>query len=236
LLDWLATEFVARGWSVKAIERLIVLSSSYQMSDQYNAGNAKADPANRYWWRMERRRLDAEEVRDTALAVSGSLNLKAGGPPVIPPLQPDEVSALGEESQWPATLNPADPLRRSVYMYVKRTFRLPMLESFDQPDSSFSCARREATNVAPQALTLMNSRFMFERARDFAARLTKKDGDDAGAWVDDGWQLALARPPAADERRKALEMFANKSGELRSRALVQFCLMLFNLNEFIYVD
>ncbi len=236
LLDWLATEFVARGWSVKAIERQILLSSAYQMSDQYNAANAKVDPGNRNWWRMDRHRLDAEEIRDATLAVSGALNLKAGGPPVIPPLEPDEVSALGEESLWPATVNPQEPLRRSVYMYVKRMFRLPMLESFDQPDSSFSCARREATNVAPQALTLMNSRFMFQRARDFAARLTKKDGDNPGAWVDDGWQLALSRPPADDERRKAIELFADKTGEPRSRALVEFCLMLFNLNEFIYVD
>jgi hypothetical protein len=123
-----------------------------------------------------------------------------------------------------------------VYMYVKRTFRLPMLESFDQPDSSFSCARRDATNVAPQALTLMNSQFMLDRARDLAARLAKKDNDNAGAWVDDAWQLALARPPSADERGKAIEMFAGKEGDALSRARLEFCLMLFNLNEFIYVD
>src|SRR3954453_4411769 len=112
-------------------------------------------------------------------------------------------------------------------MYVKRMFRLPMLAAFDEPDNSFSCARRETTNVAPQALTLMNSRFMFERARDLASRLTKKDGDDPGAWIEDGWRLALARPPAADERQKALEMFAGKSGAQRSRTLIEFCLMLF---------
>jgi mono/diheme cytochrome c family protein len=236
LLDWLATEFISRGWSIKAMQRLILLSNTYRMSDRYDAANAKIDPADRDLWRFPRLRLDAEEVRDATLAVSGSLNLKAGGPPVIPPLQPDEVSALGEESLWPATLNPAEPLRRSVYMYVKRMFRLPMLETFDAPDNSFSCARREATTVAPQALTLMNSRFVFERAKEFAARLTKKDGDNPGAWVEDGWQLALARTPTVEEKRKALEMFDGKSSEPRSRALVEFCLMLFNLNEFIYVD
>jgi hypothetical protein len=90
--------------------------------------------------------------------------------------------------------------------------------------------------VAPQALTLMNSKFASERARAFAARLTKKDGDDPSAWVDDAWQLALSRPLAADEKQKALELFAGKSGEARSHALVEFCLMIFNLNEFIYVD
>jgi hypothetical protein len=236
LLDWLATEFVARGWSIKAMERLLLLSNTYRMSDRFDAANAKTDPDNRNWWRMSRQRLDAEEVRDATLAVSGALNLKAGGPPVIPPLEPDEVSALGEESLWPATLNPTEPLRRSVYMYVKRMFRLPMLEIFDAPDSSFSCARREATNVAPQALALMNSRFMFERAKELAARLTKKDGDNPDTWVEDGWKLALARSPSAEEKRKALNMFDNNSGDTRSRALVEYCLMLFNLNEFIYVD
>jgi hypothetical protein len=236
LLDWLATEFVQRGWSVKAIERLLLLSNTYRMSDRHNEADARVDPTNRYFWRMNQERLDAEEIRDAALSVSGSLNTKMGGPPVIPPLQPDEVNALGQESEWPATLDPKEPLRRSVYIYVKRTFRLPMLESFDEPDSSFSCSRRETTNVAPQALTLMNSKFASERAREFAARLTGKDGDDPSAWVDDAWQLALSRSPAADEKQKALELFAGKSGEARSRALVEFCLMVFNLNEFLYVD
>lgn len=236
LLDWLASEFMARGWSIKAMQRLILLSNTYRMSDRFDAENARIDPLNRNWWRMSRQRLDAEEIRDATLAVSGALNLKAGGPPVIPPLEPDEISALGEESLWPATLNPTEPARRSVYMYVKRMFRLPMLEIFDAPDNSFSCARREATTVAPQALTLLNSRFMFDRAKELAARLTRKDGGNPGVWVEDGWRLALARPPSAEEKQKALDMFVGKSGDERSRALVEFCLMLFNLNEFIYVD
>jgi cytochrome c553 len=236
LLDWLATEFVAQGWSVKAMQRMILLSSTYRMSEQYDAQSAKTDPQNRNLWRMNRQRLDAEEVRDAVLAVSGSLNMKAGGPPVIPPLEPDEVSALGEEGLWPATVNTEEPLRRSVYMYVKRMFRLPMLESFDEPDSSFSCSRREATTVAPQALTMMNSRFMFSRARDFASRLRREGGDSPESWVENGWLLAMGRPPVPDERRKALEIFAGKDGQQRSRALVEFCLMIFNLNEFIYVD
>jgi mono/diheme cytochrome c family protein len=235
LLDWLATEFVAHGWSIKTLQRTILLSNAYRMSDRYDAAAAKVDPTDRYLWRFDRQRLDAEEVRDAVLSASGSLNGKAGGPPVVPALEPDEVDALGEVSLWPATVNREEPLRRSIYMYVKRMFRLPMLASFDEPDNSFSCARRDVTNVAPQALTLMNSRFMFQRARDFADRLAKK-ADDPAVWVDQGWQLALSRAPAADERQKALEMFAGKSGDARQRVLVEFCLMLFNLNEFIYVD
>ena len=140
LLDWLATEFVARGWSIKAMHRLMMLSSTYRMSDEYDAGNAKVDAENRYLWRMNRMRLDAEELRDAVLACAGTLNPKMGGAPVIPPLAADEVNALGDISQWPVTLDPAESLRRSVYMYVKRTFRLPMLETFDVPDATLSCS------------------------------------------------------------------------------------------------
>jgi hypothetical protein len=233
LLDWLATEFVSRGWSVKAMHRLMVLSSAYRMSDDHNASNAKLDAENRYLWRMNRTRLDAEEIRDAVLACAGSLNSKQGGLPVIPPLDSDEVNALGEVNQWPATLDPAEPLRRSVYMYVKRTFRLPMLETFDAPDSVLSCSRRDVTNVAPQALALMNNSFVFERAREFASRLRKQDGDDPAAWVADGCRIALGRPPSAAELKTALDLFETTD---KPRALVSFCLMLYNLNEFIYVD
>jgi hypothetical protein len=232
LLDWLATDFVSRGWSIKAMQRMMMLSNTYQMSDLYNPGGAKLDAENRYFWRMNRTRLDAESVRDSLLASAGTLNGKMGGPPVIPPLEPDEINALGEISQWPATFDPSEPLRRSVYMYVKRTFRLPMLDTFDAPDSTLSCSRRDATNVAPQALALMNNNFVFARAGELAARLRKEAGDDHAAWVNNGWQIALGRPPTAAERGHALTMLSKPD----SQALQAFCLMLFNLNEFIYVD
>ena len=211
LLDWLATEFVAKGWSVKSMHRLLMLSSAYQMSDTYNAANAKVDAENHYLWRMNRTRLDAESLRDAVLASAGTLNTKMGGPPVIPPLEPDEVNALGDVSQWPATLDPIEPLRRSVYIYVKRMFRLPMLETFDSPDSTLSCSRRDVTNVAPQALALLNNNFIFGRAKEFAARLRKQDGDDHAAWVADGWRIALGRPPSETERQRALA-YAFKAG------------------------
>jgi hypothetical protein len=233
LLDWLATEFVARGWSVKAMHRLMMLSSTYQMSDEYNEANAKVDAENHYLWRMNRTRLDAEELRDAVLACAGALNAKMGGAPVIPPLAPDEVNALGDVTQWPATLDPAESLRRSIYMYVKRTFRLPMLDTFDLPDSTLSCSRRDVTNVAPQALALINNEFVAARAREFAARLRRIGGDGAAAWVADGWQIALGRQPSPVERARALAMLDQPD---KDRALADFCLMLFNLNEFIYVD
>jgi hypothetical protein len=233
LLDWLATEFISRGWSIKAMHRLVMLSNTYRMSDAYDEKNAAIDAENRYLWRMNRTRLDAEEVRDAVLACAGTLNWKAGGPPVIPPLAPDEVNALGEISQWPATLDPKESLRRSVYMYAKRTFRLPMLDTFDAPDSSLSCSRRDVTNVAPQALALMNNEFVLARAGEFADRLRKLGGENPEAWVNHGWQIALGRAPNPAERARAVAMLDAPD---KRRALADFCLMLFNLNEFVYVD
>jgi hypothetical protein len=125
---------------------------------------------------------------------------------VIPRREPDEVSALGEISLWPATLDPQASLRRSAYMYVKRTFRLPMPETFDAPDTTLSCSRRDVTNFVPQALALMNNRFVDERAGEFAQRLRKQNGDNPAAWVSDARQIALERPPTAAERSHALSM------------------------------
>jgi hypothetical protein len=223
---------VQRGWSIKAMHRLLMLSNAYRMSDQNDEKNAAIDAENRFLWRMNRTRLDAEEVRDATLACAGTLNSKMGGPPVIPPLAPDEVNALGEISQWPATLDAREPLRRSVYMYAKRTFRLPIMETFDAPDSSLSCSRRDVTNVAPQALALLNNEFVLARAREFASRLQKL-GTSADAWVTNGWEIALGRSPTPAERAKALAMLDAPD---QSRALTDLCLMLFNLNEFVYVD
>jgi hypothetical protein len=233
LLDWLATEFVARGWSIKSMHRLLMLSNAYRMSGEPDEQNTNIDAENHYLWRMNRTRLDAEEVRDAMLACAGTLNPKAGGAPVIPPLAADEVNALGDITQWPATLDPREPLRRSIYMYAKRTFRLPMLETFDAPDSTLSCSRRDVTNVAPQALTLLNNEFVIARAKEFSERLRKAYGENQEAWAVNGWEIALGRAPSAQERARAVAMLDAPD---KNRALADFCLMLFNLNEFIYVD
>jgi hypothetical protein len=234
LLDWLATEFVARGWSLKAMHKLIMLSSAYRLSSEAVAGNAEADPDNRLLWRMNRRRLDAEGVRDAILATAGTLNLKGGGPPVIPPLSDEEMGALDDSSQWPASHDPAAALKRSIYLYVKRGFRVPMLETFDMPDASFSAAHRDATNVAPQALALMNNDFVNRQAKAFAGRLSResaKPEEQASA----GWRLALGREPSAAELQRAVTILSRQSAR-PGQALVEYCLMLFNLNEFLYVD
>ena len=229
LLDWLAVEFAAHGWSVKEMHRLIMLSNTYRSSSLASDLDRERDPENRYFGRMPRRRLDADAIRDSILAVSGSLNLKMGGVGVIPPLSREEILAARMPHLWPATPDPAEHARRSVYLQVKRSMTVPMLQVFDAPDTARSCARRETSTVAPQALAMMNSGFVLEQAEAFARRLRSEVGTDPAELVEAGWGLALGRAPTSAERATAL-------GYLARGSLPQFCLMLFNTNEFIYVD
>ena len=234
LLDWLATEFVRQGWSVKTLHKQILLSNVYQMSTAYSAVAAAIDSENRLLWRMNRRRLEAETLRDSVLEVSGTMNWKSGGRPVLPPLSEEERLGMWDADDWPESLNPEDHNRRSVYVFVKRQFPYPMFTTFDAPDPSTSCGRRDTTTVAPQALTMLNGDFMIEKAGAFASRLRSEYGDTPEAWIDGAWNLALARPPSDQERQGALEMFTESSAA--DAELVRLALMVFNLNEFLYVD
>ena len=211
------------------MHRLIMLSNTYRASSVASQQSLAQDPDNRYLGRMSRRRLDAEAIRDSILAVSGALNLKMGGVGVIPPLTSEEILAARMPHLWPANPDPAEHVRRSVYLQVKRSMAVPMLQVFDAPDTAMSCARRETSTVAPQALALMNSKFVLDQADLFADRLRDLAEQPPGALVDAGWKLALGRAPTADERLTALGFLARTS-------LPQLCLMLFNMNEFVYVD
>lgn len=229
LLDWLAAEFAQSGWSIKAMHRKIMLSSTYRLASVASDESIALDPDNRLFGRMNRRRLDADALRDSILAVAGTLNLKMGGVGVIPPLTSEEILAARTPHLWPANPDPSEHVRRSVYLQVKRSLALPMLHLFDAPDTARSCARREISTVAPQALAMMNSAFVLEQANQFAARLSDLAGEDPGDQVDIGWTLALGRTPTDSERHTAV-------GFLRRNSLPQLCLMLFNMNEFVYVD
>ena len=233
LLDWLASELVSQGWSLKKIHRLIMTSEAYQRSSEPNEADSKIDAGNRYLWRMNRQRVDAETLRDAVLAASGALNLKMGGRPVIPPLTAEEYTGLWARDQWPESLDPREISRRSVYLYVKRSFPLPMLATFDTPDSSVSCPRRDSTTVAPQALTLLNSEFMGAESRRFAERVRKQAGEDRERWAAEAFRLALGRGPTGREREQAREFFLK---DLGAEALARFCLVVLNMNEFLYVD
>ena len=234
LLDWLATESVAGGWSMKAMHRLIMLSSTYQMSSNYGTADHLArDPDNRYVWRMNRRRLEAEALWDSVHAVAGTLNLKMRGRPVVPPLAADELAALRRPWEWPVAADPAEHTRRGLYILVRRNFRFPMFESFDAPVTSASCPSRDSTTVAPQALWSLNNPSVFRQAQAFAGRVLAETSAQSastgslaeatdGDWVEHAWLVALARRPTSQEKAQALallEKFVERAATGKAEAL-----------------
>jgi hypothetical protein len=218
-----------RGWSIKAMHRLMLTSEAYQMSSRDIPENTKIDPENRLFWRMPRQRLEAEAIRDQILAVAGTLDRTLGGPNVFPYIDPD-LFEKSSKRDWPGRRDD-DPStwRRSLYVFSKRSIRYPMFETFDQPNLINSVDRRNRSTVAPQALILMNNAFVIFQAGKFAERLRREAGSDPAAQIDLAFALALGREPDADERQKALTLVAS-GGD----ALAEFCHVLFNLNEFVY--
>jgi hypothetical protein len=227
LLDWLAVEFVEKGWSLKAMHRLMLTSQAYQRSSADVEGNLAADPDNRLFWRMPRQRVEAETIRDLILASSGALDRTIGGPNVFPYIDPDLFEASSKRN-WPGKPD-SDPStwRRSLYVFSKRSIRYPLFEAFDQPNLVNSVDRRNRSTVAPQALLLMNNAFVLLQAEKFAERLRREAGSDAARQVDLAFRIALSRPPDAVERRMGIA-FVKQDG------LGEFCHLLFNLNEFVY--
>jgi len=234
LLDWLATELVANGWSLKSLHRSIVLSEAYQQGTAFDAAAAKVDPENDLLWRMNRRRLDGEALRDAVLSVAGVLNSKEAGPSVCPEL-PEEIKASA--AAWPVTADPAERNRRSIYVYVKRNLRYPLFAAFDAPDRNETCSRRFTTTTAPQALMLLNEKLYTQLARQFAERVRNEVGNDRDAFVERAYLLALSRPATNEERSAAERFFETQSKKAgANEALADFCHALLNLNEFVYVD
>jgi hypothetical protein len=237
LLDWLATELIRLGWSIKKLDRLLLVSSVYQMASGVEPKRfqeyAKIDSDNKLYWRAHRRRLDAEFLRDSVLQVSGALNPRMGGRPVRVPIEPEIYDLIFTEGEpdnlWPVTLDKAEHDRRTLYLLNKRTIRLPFLANFDQPDNMTSCPVRPASTHALQALSLMNSDLMQQESRRFAARLERECAATADCRLRRAYKLALARAPRPAEVAMAKEFFA-KGGPLED-----FCLALLNRNEFAYL-
>ncbi len=261
LLDWLATEFVASGWSLKHMHRLMVLSNTYRQASSVRPGTT--DPDNHLLSRMNRRRLEGEALRDAVLAASGALNRAVGGPMVRVPLEPEVYDLIFTEGEpdglWHATPDPREYGRRSLYLFAKRNVRQPLFETFDQPDTLSSCAVRPVSTYAPQALILLNGPFLQEQSRRLAARLLREGGADVNRHVEKAHQLALSRRPKPAERQLAREFLESQSELLRDRlrarrkvgvpeglpdgvdpayaaALADFCLALLNRNEMLYVE
>jgi hypothetical protein len=225
LVNRLWQHHFGRGWSLKQMHRLMLLSATYRQSAAVSAAARRADPDDRLFSRSNRLRLEGEIIRDGLLSVSGRLNAAMGGPGVFPPVPAE--AAQGAQA-WKASPDPRDHGRRSVYVFARRNLRFPFLEAFDLPDSSLSCPKRERSTTATQALALLNAADVAEAAKALAARVTAEAGTDDER-VALAYRLALGRRPTATERELARQFLARSP-------LSELCRALFNLNEFVYVD
>ncbi len=249
LLDYLASEFIASGWSVKHVVRLLAGSSTFTQASDWNPQATAVDLQNRLLWRWRPRRLEAEAVRDSMLAVSGSLNHSMHGPSMFPRI-PDSV--LAGQSRPGLDWGEPDPeqnLRRSVYIFVKRSLAVPELELLDSPDTTSSCEQRRVSTTGPQALTFLNGDFAHEQARRLAGRVMRATGEERANQVRGAFRMGLARGPSPEELKAALDFLQVQEEQIREdmtgtqttpvireRALQSFCLTLLNTNEFFYLN
>ncbi len=229
LLDWLAVQFVEKKWSVKAMQKLILTSNAFKQSAE-NPQAAK-DPENRLLSRMNWQRLEAEVLRDSILQVTGRLRSERGGPGVFLDIPPDMAEGFEFFKWFPS--DDKDQLRRTIYTFQRRSVMMPMVEVFDGANMNESCSRRNVTTVPTQAFSLLNGEFTNREARYFGERVIELAGPDREKQVDRAFLLALNRHPSVDERKKAFAVL----GDLPAReALARLGVVLFNLNEFAYVN
>ena len=239
LLDFLAATFIEKGWSIKEMNKFIMTSKAYQMSSSPQQVGLEIDPVNNLFWRFDMRRLTAEEFRDSLLAVNGSLNPKMYGPSIYTKM-PAEVLATASRpgSAW-GNSSEAERDRRSVYIHIKRSLREPLLASLDQAETDSPCPVRFATTVPTQSLITLNSEQMQEEAIVFAAYLREQAGDDLADQVRLGLKRVIGRSPT--EKQVAsnvtfVQDMMKTHGLDAEGALKLFCLVAYNLNEFVYLD
>lgn len=249
LLEWLTNDLVAHGWKLKRVHRMILLSAVYRQASTLDPEKAKVDPDNRFLWRMSPQRLEAEVLRDSLLAVGGTLNKEMFGPAFKAPIPADAMVARNVKNPYPTNIPDTDAVRRrSVYMFHKRVVPYPLLQAFDAPDAQQCSGQRANTTVVPQALALLNDPFVRSRASDFAARLWKESGENLTGCVERTYRLAFSRAPTqaeqtagieflkAQERDRSSRQPKAESAEIRGQALTDYCQALFGLNEFLYID
>jgi hypothetical protein len=230
LLDWLAIRFIESGWDIKAMHKLMLSSSTYRQSAE-NPSIKDSDPDNRLLSRFQRRRLEAEAIRDSILSVSGRLNTEMGGPSVFPPLPADlaDFARYGRTGglMWEPNPKEDDARRRSIYIFQRRSLPLPMMAAFDATVFSESCERRSSTTTPLQALAQMNGDLVNDEAAHLAASIAAAAGNDRQRQIDRAFERILGRPPSVEERTQ----FAAYSGTLHG-----ICRVLLNSNEFIYME
>ncbi len=223
LLDWLAASYVANGWRLKPIHRLIVLSAAYRQSSRLDAKAQAVDRDDRLLWRFSPRRLEAESIRDAILATSGRLNPRMGGP---------GYNIWEKNTNYVAVYRPRaalgpDDFRRMVYQFKPRSQQDPTFGAFDCPDAALVAPRRNISTTALQALNLLNAEFIVQQAGLFADRLRSEAGPDPALQAERGFRLAFGRAPTAAERTAAARLIA-------SHGTAAFCRALYNANEFVY--
>jgi len=246
-LDWLATELRRQNWSLKSIQRTIVLSSTYRQASKSGDNDAewddriRLDRDNRLYSRFPRQRMNGEEIRDSMLFVAGLLNFEQGGEGVMPPI-PDELVGTLLKGQWQVSELKSDHVRRSIYTFARRNLRYPLLDAFDRPDAGASCPKRYVSTTAIQALQMLNSPFSMECSLGLRQQVLK-ESQSSNASVSDRdsralerlFLVALGRPPDSNERKWLTEFVQGEEGTSEMRWLAA-CLALLNTNEFIYIE
>jgi hypothetical protein len=236
LLDWLAVRF-ARGpdpWRLKPIHRLLLLSSTYCQASAIRPEAAAKDPQNRWLWRIPVRRLEAEAVRDSILAVAGSLNREMGGPPVYPPVDPSLRADTFQGPNWPEGEDGPKTWRRSVYVKVKRSLLFPQLEAFDCPEITASVAQRNVTTTPSQALLMLNDPLIHRQAGLFAERVAREAGPEPARQVRHAYLVALGREPTRREAELGLAFLRRPAVSGGPPPLTALCHAILNLSEFVY--
>lgn len=233
LLDWLATQFVAKEWSLKAMHRLMLTSNAYRQSTEHpdHQKYAEVDPHNRLLWRMNWLRLEGEIIRDSVLAVSGQMQKVNGGPGVFVSVPADVASGFEFFKWYPSS--EMEQARRTIYTFQRRSVMNTMIEVLDGANMSEVCSRRTVTVVPTQAFTLLNSEFINTGAKHLADRVIELAGPNRDKEVEKAFFLTLGRAPSAKEHDKATELFAEATPR---EALTRLGVVLFNLNEFIYLE
>jgi hypothetical protein len=235
LLDWLAAELVRQGWSLKAVHRLLLLSSTYRMSSRAEPGAALADPRNELWHRAAVRRLEAEAIRDSMLAISGRLDRRMYGRGPLPHLT-EFMVGRGRPGSGPLDGDG----RRSLYLQVRRNFLNPMFLAFDYPIPFSTMGRRSVSNVPAQALTLLNNPFVTQQARLWAERVLAEPGLTDRQRIERMYVSAFGRPATAEEAADALAFLAEQEREhgrgQGARAWADLAHVLFNVKELIFIN